>query len=245
MNHSAPTSPNRSGFTLIEMLVVMGILTLLAVLTIPAVTKGIEKAKATKSQTTLEQWAKGMTQYLEESPGGRFPEAGHMQTDPDNMNAWYNAIPETLGFKGISALKTEGTPFPRPGDTQSLFICVAATKMDPSIGANDPYSSYGYNQWVHVPNRATVQGGNTRFPDLMRVANVEDMENFVIFGQHAGSSQGTMNYDTMVFRHGRGKKAKSFVAFATGTTRGYEQGEPAITTPNDKSIARYLVWDPE
>lgn len=62
----------RSGFTLIELLAVVAILGLLAVLLVPAVNRGIERAQSIKCLNNQQSWIKALHLYLGDS-GGRLP----------------------------------------------------------------------------------------------------------------------------------------------------------------------------
>src|SRR5690349_21658835 len=59
----------RNGFTLVEVLVVIGIIALLIAMILPALNKAREQARATMCINNLRQLALGMSMYAESSKG--------------------------------------------------------------------------------------------------------------------------------------------------------------------------------
>jgi prepilin-type N-terminal cleavage/methylation domain-containing protein/prepilin-type processing-associated H-X9-DG protein len=67
MFKSRPQSPARSGFTLIEMLVVISIVALLVALLLPAIKKSKEEGKRIQCQSNLRQWGMALYYYTQDS----------------------------------------------------------------------------------------------------------------------------------------------------------------------------------
>lgn len=85
----------RTGFTLIEMLVVIAIIALLVALTIPAVTRGIDNARRSQSTSNLRQLGQAFVMYA---------------TAPENRRNQYPPVLET----GVAG-QAHGRPIPSEG----------------------------------------------------------------------------------------------------------------------------------
>ena len=90
----APSTPTRTpsarpGFTLVELLVVIGIIGLLIGLLLPALGKVIERAKSTQTLGTMQEFAKACDAYFQEF--GEYPEA----------------IPSSVLYQGVTNNSTD------------------------------------------------------------------------------------------------------------------------------------------
>ena len=83
------TAPARPGFTLVELLVVIGIIGLLIGLLLPALGKVIERAKSTQTLGTMQEFAKACDAYFQEF--GEYPEA----------------IPSSVLYQGVTNNSTD------------------------------------------------------------------------------------------------------------------------------------------
>jgi prepilin-type N-terminal cleavage/methylation domain-containing protein/prepilin-type processing-associated H-X9-DG protein len=127
-------SCRRCGFTLIEILVVIGIIALLSALLLSVFSRVREKGRATQCQSNLHQLGLAFQQYTADN--GRFP-------------SWYNAYmpsnPLPSKHPGLSwGRRVE----PYVKDVR-LFQCPSAnSSTDPEpmwAGNGDGYSDYNYN----------------------------------------------------------------------------------------------------
>src|SRR6476661_6321616 len=77
MNHSTPSRRRRrSGFTLVELLVVIGIIALLISILLPALRKARQAAQTTQCLSNLRQLNQAMAGYAANSKGHVFPYYG-------------------------------------------------------------------------------------------------------------------------------------------------------------------------
>lgn len=149
-------------FTLIEMLVVIGIIAILAAMLLPALAKAKEKAKAVNCLSNVKQWAYGIHLYVEDNHEF-FPYEGR-QGDPINVapntEAWYNVVPPLAKIPTLVAMYQEGEP-PLPG-TKNIFTCPTVRKGPPAPPTfATPFFMYGFN------NRMDPNG-----PDRFRLSQV-------------------------------------------------------------------------
>lgn len=145
----------RRGFTLVELLVVMGIIALLLGLLMPALASVKASGRATVSMSNLRQWGVGTVTFgnynKDTLPWEGFKESGDMPLNLQQKTWWANAIPPFVGqrsYSEISANATPEMPVPMPPDEGSIFI-------DPGAEAplNAPYYGGGKQFFFcYVPN---------------------------------------------------------------------------------------------
>ena len=83
MNRSA-TRPSRSGFSLVELLVVIGIIGILALIAVPTAQRIRDRAKQSSCLNNLKQWCYALTSYLDEHRG-LMP-----AYEPGASDGWFN-----------------------------------------------------------------------------------------------------------------------------------------------------------
>ena len=101
-------------FTLIELLVVIGIIAIIAALAVPALTRAIERAKATKDMSNLRQIGMATQLYMNDNNGALFSTA-----PPSWMSQLYNADPPPATPKYISSWGVFVSPFDRPASPRT------------------------------------------------------------------------------------------------------------------------------
>lgn len=95
-NQRGAAYARRKGWTLIELLVAIGIVLLLASLGFPAAQRVLEKARFTKCSSNLRQWGQGFQFYLNDHDG-YFPQQAELSTNTDTQ--WQEQIaPYLVGF---------------------------------------------------------------------------------------------------------------------------------------------------
>ena len=112
----------RSGFTLVELLVVISIIGLLAGLGIPAIKKGLDAAKTAKCANNLKQMGVGFQRFAAENDG-KLPKAWSNDEYP-NWPEWSGWDLVILDYLEVGAMTSSGRRV-YSENTPTLFLCPA------------------------------------------------------------------------------------------------------------------------
>lgn len=114
------------GFTLIEMLLVISILSVLVSILLPVLTRARGAATSATCKSNLHQWAIALYCYILEGDG-HIPRRGQGIRPTyriERAEDWFNCLPRCVGEKSYRELVEAGRR-PRPGDN-SIFVCLQA-----------------------------------------------------------------------------------------------------------------------
>jgi prepilin-type N-terminal cleavage/methylation domain-containing protein/prepilin-type processing-associated H-X9-DG protein len=133
----------KAGFTLVELLVVIGIIALLIGILLPSLNKARLAAQDVVCMSDLRQWGLGFQMYVDQNKG-QLPQKGPDGSSTSASNAnffgsvasgvigyddpsiWFNAIPPLVNGKSyyqLLVLDYQGnTPAPQPGQ-HNIFMC--------------------------------------------------------------------------------------------------------------------------
>jgi prepilin-type N-terminal cleavage/methylation domain-containing protein/prepilin-type processing-associated H-X9-DG protein len=137
------------GFTLVELLVVIGIIAILIALLLPALYRAREQARRTKCASNLRQITIAMRMYASDNRDWTHPSS--------NYGLWEFPRGTPLGMNDRYAYW--GTAYQKYcGNNRGLFICPSSTGMDIDGGYSDntyeaesPLSAtYGLNEYVRA-----------------------------------------------------------------------------------------------
>ena len=141
-------SRRRRAFTLTELLVTIGVIAILAGLSLSAV--GIVRARAasTNCLANLRQWGAALNLYANDNDGF-YPRRGQgvqQLFQIDRPTDWFNCLPPYLGLPSYQDCVNQGR-LPKPGDN-SLFVCPSA-----SASGGHYFLPYGMNMYLSPWNR--------------------------------------------------------------------------------------------
>ena len=127
----------RRAFTLVELLVVIGIITVLIAILLPALHAAREQAMDVVCKSNLRQWGLGIQMYVDQSHG-ELPQKGPDGSGfsgstnffgpsggvkgYDDESIWFNAIPPLVNGKSYYQMLFTGGDLPR-SDMKSIFTC--------------------------------------------------------------------------------------------------------------------------
>jgi prepilin-type N-terminal cleavage/methylation domain-containing protein/prepilin-type processing-associated H-X9-DG protein len=184
----------RKGFTLVELLVVIGIIAILISILLPVIGRAREQAKRVQCMSNLRQLSAAMVMYCHENKdwfpapavfGGPSPTAlgyGNASTPapfgyPPDWIGWPEDWIVWRNKKVTDPLRGAIVRYLSNPSTGAIMTCPSDDSIWRRItnadGTTYPYSyvmnsymSYGTNQNPHVPATVTAPKNNLRFPEL-------------------------------------------------------------------------------
>ena len=169
MRRPGPDCPIRpfgsSGFTLVELLVVIGVIALLMGIFLAAFAKARQTANGISCESNLRQWGLATQMYASEN-SGFLPRRGQgvgATTQIGRPADWFNALPPILHLKPYMNLVATSQISRPPGST--IWLCAQASDFDSqyywSYGMNMALSVWEANQNSGQPNKITGVGDTT------------------------------------------------------------------------------------
>jgi prepilin-type N-terminal cleavage/methylation domain-containing protein len=183
------SNARRRGFTLVELLVVIGIVTVLAAMLLPGLARTKEKSRTGRCLGNLRQWGIAFRMYADDNEDflPRRGQGVQVLFQIDRGEDWFNALPPYFGLLPYQQLVAgNNKPAAR---AQSVFIC--PTAIDP--GANY-FLPYGMNMNLSTWFLPMA----TRFSEVLQPASVVAMADAP--GSYASTFPSTRPY-SVVGRH--------------------------------------------
>ena len=182
------TRKNRFGFTLVELLVVIGIIAVLVGILLPALNKARRAAATVQCQSNMKQIANAMLMYVNANKGRLPPSAVPPLTDVWTNGWWWpNELvrQKYINSAGANVYPQAGmTPAQKQFGRNNVFRCPEGVSEDDSVGAvaadyptataNNGYSisndtqcatdGLGVPSWYMVNSRVYNGVGNMKLP---------------------------------------------------------------------------------
>ena len=169
----------RTGFSLVELLVVIGIIGVLIALLLPVIAGVRKAARATKCLANLQQWSQAYQLYLSGN-GGRSFILGEIPSRLDKGNnplMWWEILRPSAGELSETLLCPEASE-PANVDPKDAFHAWGPQRFwDTPTQIRGPYvGSYGFNSWLYHPAKE-----DDRMPEHLRLPTKEAARVPVIF----------------------------------------------------------------
>ncbi len=186
----------RPGFTLVEMLVVIGIILALVTLLLPVIVKARDAARSVTCQSNLRQLYLGLSQYRDAV--GKYPP--YRWEDPSVVNKfgvvrprWQWIVGDYLGRPvqnpdAIAAAGTADTTYTNVPLDNEIFFDPSLTDPDPAVTNSQSIrnGAYGYN-FQYLGNSRNLTDGDVTTPMLnYPIKNVKDASRTIAFGDSRG-----------------------------------------------------------
>lgn len=147
--------PRTRAFTLIELLMVMGIIAILAALLLSVIGHAKASAQAVTCRNNLRQWGTA-TQFYAADHGDRLPPEGWanpplVPTQSVHTNSWYVLLPQTIGLPSYYEMPWRSNSHANLG--HSIWIC-----------PNNPRRSNGTELFHYCLNEYVNGTGSNNYP---------------------------------------------------------------------------------
>ena len=138
-SNNRPMAGTRRGFTLLEVLVVMGIIVFLVSITVNVVTNAISASREKKTIATIRKIDGLLSQRLDAFTIGLKAQnlkAQSQQAVIQQKNLFRNGFPQTLEEAGVTPVPTNDDPATQSSEAMYLFLTTMPTFDQPPVDAN-------------------------------------------------------------------------------------------------------------
>ena len=237
---SNSTTRRFSAFTLVELMIVIGVISILAAMTFPAVGFVRNRAQQNACLSNMRQWGMAFSGYLDEHRG-KFPSP----FGKDDKEVWYNVLSPYLGEPSMKEL-CDADKAPVAGQSgRTAYLCPVDRAgdlfEDEKTGSKQPYSSYAMN--ANIADSVSKSGGKR-----LRLPQLRHPSTFVVLAE---SGIGCEDGITRTKLHTAGPAGDAFrhsrsinLCFADGSAGRFAEEDIHPDSP-DNVAAGHIIWSAE
>ena len=228
--------PSRRGFTLLELLVVISVMTLLMAILSPSLRDARARAKEVVCASRLKQWGVAFSCYAAENTG-MWPHCDGLDRGPRDINhprvsqediadwhGWVDLLPSMIGFQPWR----DYPRYQRPNE-KTFYQCPSEHPLDGQGNYSyrplrDGYFSYAMNSCLELDRNAWPPPGGAGYPmpSFLDTAKIECPQRvIVLFDQLLDPRKG---FDGDILYRGAGKHCGSYPKSFSARHRHAESG---------------------
>lgn len=179
------------GFTLIEILIVIAIISILAAIVFPVFARARESARRASCQSNLKQFGLALQQYVQDYDSlypyiapGTLAVTGRAAMGSGDFNDAYQDTPAANRWDAGPVVKVL-QPYTK---SEQLAFCPSVEKVNPDLSANTNYeaSAYVFDDSSKENKSPTVIAPNLRTGHAIHESIIQDPSNTTLFQDYKG-----------------------------------------------------------
>ena len=223
------TDLGKTGFTLLELAITLGIIMILASLTFPVIARVREHSRRVDCTNNIRQWGFAVIAYIDDNKG-KYP-VGNITNEE---LVWSNVLPPYLTGSNVSPmnkLMNDGK-VPCPGVGRSIYICPSQPGNQELI---DKYKAAQHDTFF------SSYAYNSEFENNIRLSKIQNAAKTVLFAESHNGTSPTITQNVFEFKDNEDKifrhRKTTNICFADG----HVENLSADLTKGNTSL---ITWAP-